>query len=292
MGTLKKYISKESDVVISVIDATSVVQESMSRVQSYPPATVHLGQAMMGAALIQSLSLEKGNVEKVGLQWKVDGPFGNIYAEARKNGHIRGTILNPQTPVDNYETSLGQGHLQVHKHLQNTSPAIGIIEAQGRVSQDLSEYLIQSEQRYATLSMSVKVDWNKEDNSGDSPFSVSYALGYLIDILPHESQEKTDQKLRQWDAYLSDLGPISNWELSSQDRLKEMINLLHPGGGAKELIYQRADFHCNCSQERADRAAQLSERLQSEDSSTSKEPLEVQCEYCGKVYQAKVFPIK
>lgn len=283
MGLLKKYITDKKDVIISVVDATDAVSESMGRLGSYPPATAHLGQGIMGAALLQSLWNEKGNVDKVGLQWRVDGPFGHLYAESQQDGSVRGTILKPQAPIDNYETSLGAGSLQVQKHLSNASPSLGLIEAKGFVSEDLSEYLSQSEQRHSVFSSSVKINWN--DENSEFPFEVDYAVAYLVDILPHPDKVETEKKLLEWQNYLDSLGPISEWSISKDDSLSSMIHLLNPSDKAKELMFQKVFFQCNCSQERASRAAELSNSDEEFKNAPKDETLEVQCEFCGQIYR-------
>ena len=280
MGILKKAISADKDVVFSVIDATSVVSEAMMRIKAYPPAMVHLGQAMMGASLLHSLWNEKGRFKKVSLQWRGNGPFGNLYVESNEKGHVRGTISNPLAPIDNYETSLGSGHLQVRKY--EVKESTGIIEAKGNICSDLLEYLTQSEQRNTTMAVSVKIGWN-QDRTSEHPFLVEYALGYLIDVLPESDLEGTQAVLKNWDHYLADLGPISQWVLPSENRPEDMLKFLSPRKPVREILYQKVQFHCNCSEDRANRAAQLSAKHA--ESPPQPGPLEVQCEFCGKIYK-------
>lgn len=283
MGILRKAISSRKDIVISVIDATSVVAKSMEQIQAYPPSMVHLGQAMMGASLLQSLWNDKGLVKKVTLQWRVDGPFGHVFSESNEKGQVRGTILYPQAPVDNYEAGLGRGHLQVQRF--ETTDFTGIVEAHGNICTDLLDYLSQSEQRNCTIALSVKVGW-QEDKAQSSPFQVEYALGYLIDVLPQKNLEESQRILKNWDDYLSSLGPISQWNLPHADKTEAMLKLLSPGETPKEILFQKIEFHCNCSEERASRAARLSEKM-ADDNEEPGQSLQVQCEFCGKIYHLK-----
>lgn len=286
MGLLKKCINSDRDIVLSVIDATDIVSDSMKRLNAFPPSMVHLGQAMMAAPLLHSLWNEKGLVEKVALQWKVDGPFGHVFSESHQDGSVRGTILNPRSEIDNYDTSLGSGHLQVQKYMSRPPASTGIIEATGQVANDVSEYLRQSEQRTATLSLSVKLSWEKDEKKAqDFPIQVDFALGFLLDILPQETLEKTYSKLHQWEAYLQNLGPISEWSLPKSQPLDAMTHLIFPQQETKELLFQKVNFNCNCSEQRASRAASLSgDKKDLPSNGKEKETLEVQCEFCGKVY--------
>ena len=278
MGTLKKAMTSDGNAVIAVLDATDAVEESLQRLDAFPPSMAHLGQAMMGASLTHSLWNDKGQVKRVSLQWKVDGPFGHLFAESNEDGSVRGTILNAQAPVDNYETSLGQGHLQVRKDVGND--VTGIIEAKGSISDDLLEYLAQSEQRSCTISLSVKIAWRDEKKE---KIKIDYALGYLIDVLPQRDVVESQNELKRWDDYLASLGPISEWQLPVDNRLDFMFQLLHPNSPVKPLMFQRVAFACNCSEERASRAAKLSEKMAPESARSG--PLSVQCEFCGKLYR-------
>ncbi|MGZ6290509.1 MAG: Hsp33 family molecular chaperone HslO, partial [Bdellovibrionota bacterium] len=44
---LQKAISANKEAVVYALDATELVQEAMVRIGCWPPATKHLGQAMM-----------------------------------------------------------------------------------------------------------------------------------------------------------------------------------------------------------------------------------------------------
>ena len=65
---LQKAISENGEAVVYVLDATSLVEESMERINSWPPATKHLGQSMMAALLLQSLA-DSDTGESLSLQW-------------------------------------------------------------------------------------------------------------------------------------------------------------------------------------------------------------------------------
>lgn len=278
MDQIKKVISQDKKTVVSVIDATDSLQESLERLHAFPTAMVHLGQAMMGAALLHSLWNDKGTFNKVGLQWSVDGPFGHIFSEANGRGEIRGTIYNPQAPVDNYETGIGNGKLAVQKF--GNTRSTGIVASQGDICHDILTYLHSSEQRHSTISLSVKIGW-AENKTLANPFKVDYALGFLVDVLPHNSKQEAENTLMSWDHFIQDLGPLSQWSLPGDSKVDDIISMLFPKPG-KELLFQKIKFHCNCSEDRAERAIKLSEKH--DDFRNDDQALEVQCEFCGKKY--------
>lgn len=276
---LKKMISENGEAVIYALDATTLVQESMERIGSFPPATVHLGQAMMAAALLQALT-EMEDKETVSLQWMCEGPFGHLYAEARNYGEVRGTILNPQAPIRNYSTKLGTGLLQVRRTRKESTT--GIVKAQGDVPLDLIEYLESSEQRSCGINFSVLIGWSNEEKT---KFHVQHALAYLVHILPQSTEQKKQDALLRWDRQMRSLGEISKWILREDQVVLDMLRLISGEENPKVVMNQRVVFSCSCTEERAARALALLKAQEAKEG-TQLQGLntEVRCEYCGRAY--------
>lgn len=276
---LHKVITKGGEAVIIAIDATQMVQETVDRIQAYPPAAIHLGQAMMGTLLVQALS-EDDESEKISFQWKAEGPFGHLYAEARNFGEVRGTILYPQAPVMDLQTKLGPGLLQVRRTKRSTTT--GIVNSVGDVSLDMVEYLEKSEQRNCGLNLSVQLAWNDEPGS-KSKVKVQYAVGYLIDILPQETEPELNRALLRWDSQMRVLGPLSEWQLEPLPAMC-ILKILSGESNPRIVMSQRVKFSCSCNQDRAERALALANSQAPEDATEGGEEVRVRCEFCGQVY--------
>lgn len=282
---LQKMISENGEATIYVLDATSLVQESMERIGSFPPATKHLGQAMMAAVLLQALT-EKEK-ESVSLQWMCPGDFGHLYAEARNYGEVRGTISNPQAPVLDYETSLGNGILQVRRSAGDISTT-GVVNSSGDVSADIVEYLERSEQKNCGVNFSVQMEW---DDEVKEKFRVQRALAYLIHILPQPTEQKMNDALVRWDRQMRALGHMSKWLIREDQRTLDMLRLISGEENPNVVMNQRVLFSCNCSEERAARALTLLHHQEKkEGTEPSRAETEIRCEYCGRVY--KIIPEK
>lgn len=280
MDCLKKTLVDNHQVVLFAVDARELVDEAMQRNKAFPPAAVHVGQAMMGALLIQSV-LHKQNPTKIELNWQVNGPFGHVIAEAGYQGNVRGTILHPQAPIQDYETPLGEGTLQVVMKQENkTASYKSMVEAKGNVSLDLLEFLEKSQQRACGISLSVLVDW---DDSRAHPFRIKHALGYLIDILPGDNHQRHQEKIAEFDCFMRDLGPISQWELQ-EEPVDRMLQILAAKSQVEVSLFQSIRFHCDCSEMRAERALVLADKLENTE---TKGAVEVRCEFCGKNYELK-----
>lgn len=279
-NALVKTISENQEAVIYALDATELVQESMERVGTFPPATKHLGQAMMASVLLQALADSETN-ETLSLQWMCEGAFGHCYAEARNYGEVRGTIQNPQAPVTDYETTLGPGLLQVRRG-RGPVATTSVVNATGNVSNDVVEYLEQSEQKNCGINLSVQLEWDPAD---ESKFRVKEARGYLVHILPQPTEQKLNEALLRWDRQMQALGPISRWALREGQTTLDMLRLISGEPEPKVVMNQRVVFSCNCSEERATRALALLETQEAKEGTIHEEPeTEIRCEFCGRVY--------
>jgi molecular chaperone Hsp33 len=283
MDRLKKTMSQNGEALIYAIDASDTVTQSMQRLGSFPPATVHLGQAMMAALLLQAMGADKeGTAETVGLEWLTDGPFGHLYAEARNYGQVRGTLGQPQAPVFEYGQSLGSGQLRVRR--SRTTSTTGLVGATGAVVLDVLSYLDHSEQRHCGVNLSVVVTW-ADPNDPDKGFKVDRAIGYLIDILPQDDEQTFKDALVRWDRRMHEIPAMSKWSLNENDRCSGILQLISGEPAPKITLDQRVEFSCKCSEDRAERAVTL---LKSHDTADGVQPQamhEVKCEYCGRVYQ-------
>jgi molecular chaperone Hsp33 len=277
---LIKALSKDGQAVVYTLDATSVVQESMERIGSYPPATKHLGQAMMAAVLLQALTDSETN-ETLGLQWSNTGPFGTCFAESRNFGEVRGTITYPQAPVMDYETKMGEGVLQVRRRRGPIDTA-STVKAVGDVSLDVVEFLENSEQKNCGINLSVVIGIDP-DNA--DKFIVKEALGYLIHILPQATPEKATAALVNWNSQMLALGAISQWALREGQKNVDMARMLLSDNNPNIVMSQRVEFACTCSEERAARALALAEdQEEREGFHHAGKQTEITCEFCGQHY--------
>ncbi len=279
-NALLKAISENKEAVVYALDATALVQESMERINAWPTATKHLGQAMMASLLLQALG-DSEDKDTLSLQWMCDGPFGYCFAEARNYGEVRGTIRNPQAPVADYETGLGQGLLQIRRSIKGFATT-SVVNSVGDVSTDLVEYLEKSEQKNCGINLSVVIDW---EDASQSKVKVVSALAYLIHILPQPTEQKLNDALVRWNRQMLNLGAISRWSLRPEQVSLDMLRLITGEVEPNLVMNQRVLFSCNCSEERATRALALLEAQEEKEGDFHPTlETEIRCEYCGRTY--------
>lgn|GEM_PF-973205 len=311
-GYLRRALSQDGNVLVVAVDAREVVEELLLRQQLMPPSLIHVGQAALGALLLQSLSDPEEN-QRLEFRWSAQGPFGNLYAEVLGTGRVRSTVSYPQAEVDRLDEPLGDGVLQVRRFDSAGLPYSGIVTSSGRVGLDIVEYLERSEQKSCGMSLSVQVgarpDFVPPTEGAPterilSPFYVKSAVGYLIHILPQSTEARHAELLRMWDGFMADLGPLSKWVLPEgppEEVSREILNMLLPQEKWQSLYGGETRFSCNCSQERAMRALSLARQVERSAEERLREAgeapppsmavelpdgtVEVTCEFCGTRYR-------
>lgn len=277
MDILRKVLIDDNRVQLVAIDATQLVNQTMIQAEAWPPATIHMGQGLLAALSLLSI-LTKDTDGKLSLQWSSNGPFGDLYVEANPSGNVRGTILKPKAAVQNLYASMGPGHLMVRKTFTNSSS--GVVSSEGDVCKDVLNYLAQSEQRQCAMNLWVDLSW--KDETPDNPVSVNSAYGYLLECLPDPDPRRRTLMTQVWEDRLKEMGTLSKWKIDPSRPTDSIIANISDGGAFKEIMTQNIRFHCNCSEERAERALALAVR---ESGEPQVEAEIIRCEFCGKNYR-------
>lgn len=288
-GSLKKALSPRAEALMIAVDATESIDELMHRQRVYPPSMYHLGQAALAALLVQALSDAQDN-ERVDFQWKLEGPFGNLVAESLSTAKYRASIANTQTSEETFGKSLGSGILQVRRsNKEGRQIAAGIVESKGGVAEDLAEYLERSEQKACAVGLFVKVAWD-ESKGPEFPFRVQKAIGYLVHILPTDTEAERRMHLAMWDRHLKELGPLSHWELPQDPSscTSTMFSFMTGQRENPETYSSAVQIYCPCSESRIFSAIELLTTREKNwllDGQEAKSTVEVSCEFCGEVYE-------
>jgi redox-regulated HSP33 family molecular chaperone len=294
-GFLRKSLSEDRSAVIVAADLTPVLQKILKQLKAFPPSFAHLGKACLGAVLMQALS-DTDDQEKLELQWQMSGPFGNLYADALGTGKIRGTIQNLRAEVDSFQLSLGKGLFQVRRTVGDNIKNTGIIESKGSVPEDLKNFLEQSEQKTCDLHLNVAFEIGQNTDTGEEELLVSDGFGFLIHILPTDTEEQKQKMRELWDHRMKMLGPIHEWSLPAdpESATRAITEWLTVGSKPLPLKKFPIEDFCTCSVDRIQRAIGLlttrekqwifSENSSETEGSLGGETISINCEFCGKNY--------
>jgi len=272
---LLRVVTKNGTVRGLVCVTTALVRDACQRHDTWPTATVALGRALTGGALMGALL--KGQ-QRVALKFEGNGPLRKILVEADASGAVCGTVgrhdvnLPPSNGRENVPQALGHaGFLTVTKDLGLKDPYQGIVQlATSEIGDDLAFYLTESEQIPSAVGLGV----------GIGPEGVTVAGGFLLQALPPQDDAVID-------ALMERIGKLSSLtQLLQTDKTPEAL-LEHLFAGIPYDILERVPlrFQCSCSRAKVERAlisigAQELASLGSKPEGTS-----VSCEFCREEYQ-------
>lgn len=283
-GKIRRFYDPVQGVRATYLEATAAVQEMQIVQQTYPLATMLVGRAMIGAALLAAQMEED---EMVSIYLRGDGPIETVFAEAQYDGKVRGYTKHPQVQLPLIDRQLdvsgaiGKGHMTVVRtHPGRPVPHRGTIAiVSGQIGDEVAHYLHQSEQRRSLVGLGVKVN-----EFGH----VVAAGGVLLELMPGAPdaagliiEMRASEAKSLSTAIEEGMGAEAILDQYLQDfQLKEIE---HP----HEVIYS-----CRCSKQRLVRSMEMFSKEDLDDIVAKKEVLEAKCEFCGRKYSVDWTEVK
>ncbi len=279
-GSFRVYVTVTTDMV-----------ETARRIHDTTPlATAGLGRTLTGAGIMGILL--KSEDEKLTVQFKGDGPAQQILACADGKGDVKGYIANPDVSLPltaegklDVGGSLGIGTLTVIKDLGLKEPYMGQIDlVDGEIADDLTAYYYISEQQNTSFALGVKI---QED------CTVKAAGGMFIQMLPN-AEEGAIEAL---EAMLKDMPPLTSIIEEAQEKgigksdlgicedvMTDIFRNMPEEYEVSRLSDRVIRWHCDCSQERIERAlmtvgVEEMRKIIEEDGEA-----ELTCNFCTKKY--------
>ncbi|MGI0489380.1 Hsp33 family molecular chaperone HslO [Pantanalinema rosaneae CENA516] len=260
---------------------TRLTEEARQRHQLSYVATAALGRTM-SAGLLFASSMKRAE-SRVNIRIKGNGPLGGILVDARLDGTVRGYVENPDVelpPNANGKLDVGgavghEGYLYVIRDVGYGYPYSSTVElVSGEIGDDLTHYLVTSEQTPSALILGVFVDAT----------GVTAAGGLLIQVLPKAARDEALVELLE--SRLATLTSFTNL-LRAGKTLPEMLGQVLGDLGLEILPeVQLVRFHCGCSRERALGALKLFSPAELEDMIEQDKGAEATCDFCSTVYRA------
>lgn len=260
---------------------TRLTEEARQRHKLSYVATAALGRTMSAGLLLASNMKRDGS--RVNIRIKGNGPLGGILVDAGLDGTVRGYVDNPDVelpPNDKGKLDVGgavgqDGYLYVVRDVGYGYPYSSTVElVSGEIGDDLSHYLMSSEQTPSALVLGVFVGAGGVTASG----------GVLIQVLPKAAQDEAlVQTLEDRVESMSGFTPL----LQAGKSLPEIMEQLLGDMGLVILSEtQLLRFHCACSFERVLGALKMLGEAELQDMIDKDDGAEAICHFCGKVYQA------
>jgi molecular chaperone Hsp33 len=257
--------------IVGVI-TTQLTEIARQRHQLSYVATAALGRTMAAGLLLASSM--KRTEARINIRVKGNGPLGGIMVDAGMNGTVRGYVGNPDVelpPTPNGKLDVGgavgpEGYLYVVRDVGYGYPYSSTVELiSGEIGDDLTYYLVSSEQTPSRLILGVFVD-----STG-----VTAAGGLLVQALVN----KLDTQL----ATVTGFTPL----LRDGKTLPQIFEQLVGDMGLEILPEtQLVQFHCDCSFDRVLGALKMYGEAELRDMIEQDNGAEATCHFCGEVYKA------
>jgi molecular chaperone Hsp33 len=260
--------------------ATRLTEEARSRHKLSYVATAALGRTMSAGLLLASSM--KTQQSRVNIRIKGDGPLGGLMVDAGVDGTVRGYVENPEVELPlnalgklDVGGAIGEGYLYVVRDVGYGYPYSSTVElVSGEIGDDVSNYLVTSEQTPSALVLGVFV----------GPEGVQASGGLMLQVMPKgASDEELIAKLESRVASLSGFTPL----LRSGKTLEQMFDQLLGDMGLEILPeVQMLRFHCGCSFDRVLGALKMLGAAELQDMIEKDNGAEAICHFCNQVYQA------
>ena len=259
------------------INSKNIVERARAIHDTTPTATAALGRTLSACAMLGNMQkIENGSVT---LQIKGGGPLGTILAVSDAEGNVRGYVQNPHiTLLEKYAGKLDvgaavgtDGMLTVIRDLQMKEPYVGSVElVSGEIGDDVTAYLVQSEQCPSACGLGVLVDVDH---------SVKVAGGFILQLLPGAPDSVID-KLEAGIAAAGSVTAMLDAGLSLQEMLTKVT-----GGMELEFFEPTAvEYRCYCTRERVEAALISLGREELAEIAASDEDVKMECQFCDTKY--------
>ena len=266
--------------VVGVI-TTRLADEARERHKLSYVATAALGRTMSAGLLLAS-SMKRAE-SRVNIRIKGDGPLGGILVDAGLDGAVRGYVDNPSIELP--PSAIGKldvgravgrdGYLYVVRDVGYGYPYSSTVElVSGEIGDDLTHYLVSSEQTPSALVLGVFVGADGVEASG----------GLLLQVLPKAAEdEELVQTLESRISTLSGFTPL----LRANKNLPQIFENLVGDMGLQILPEtQLVRFHCPCSYDRMLGALKMLGQDELQDMIEKDDGAEATCHFCAEIYQA------
>ena len=266
------------------ITSRELVEKARQIHNTSPVATAALGRLLSAGAMMGAMM--KGDDDLLTLQIRGDGPLGGITVTADSQARVKGYVHEPAVLIPANEKgkldvsgAIGNGMLQVIKDLGLKEPYVGQTELQtGEIAEDLTYYFATSEQIPSSVGLGVLLN---KDNT------VRQAGGFIIQLMPF-TDDKVIDALEAKLANMTSVTALLDQGLTPEQLLEELLGDF--GLTVNDTI--PAEFYCNCSKERVEKAIISIGSKEIREMIQEGKPIEVKCHFCNHAYTFNIEELK
>ena len=276
MDKIIRALAGDGNIKMSVITAKDTVERARQIHSLSPTASAALGRTLCAASLMGEMMKEDDG--SLTIRVNGGGPIGSVVAVSDSSGNVRGYVENPglELPLrSDGKLDVGgavgrEGMLTVSRDIGLREPYIGSTElVSGEIAEDLSSYLLSSEQIPSACGLGVLVDTDR---------SIKAAGGFIVQLLPFAPEELIE-KLEDNIFFMDQLTTIL-----AEDGIEEVFRQVLKGLDYQILSETEMEYRCYCSRERVEEAVSCIEKAELEDMAAEGREISVSCQFCDAEY--------
>ncbi|MBR3076937.1 MAG: Hsp33 family molecular chaperone HslO [Oscillospiraceae bacterium] len=275
--TILRAMTTDGWVKAVAINSKNIVERAHAIHNTTPTATAALGRVLSACAMLGNMQkVENGSVT---LQIKGGGPLGTVLAVSDAVGNVRGYVQNPHiTLLEKYAGKLDvgaavgtNGLLTVIRDLQMKEPYVGSVElVSGEIGDDVTAYLVQSEQCPSACGLGVLVDVDH---------SVKAAGGFILQLLPGAPEAIIDRL----EAGIAAAGSVTAM-LDAGLSLREMLSKVTGEMDLEFFEPTEVEYRCYCTRERVEATLISLGRDELTQIAEEGKDVRVECQFCDTPY--------
>lgn len=276
MDTIIRATAADGQIKMAVITARESVERARQIHRLSPTACAALGRTLCAASLLGQAMKE----EEASLTIRVNGggPIGSVVAVSDHLGNMRGYVENPGVELPlrpdgklNVGGAVGKdGMFTVSRDIGLREPYIGSVElVSGEIAEDLTSYLLSSEQVPSACALGVLVDTDR---------SIRAAGGFIVQLMPG-ADEEIITKLEDNIFLMDQLTTILD-----EDGTDAIFAQVLKGFDYHLVGEYPVAYRCPCSRERVEQVLTVIDRKELDEIVAAGKDITVSCQFCDRVY--------
>ena len=276
MDKIIRATAADGFIKMAVINAKDIVERARQIHGLSPTACAALGRTLCGASLLgQAMKEEKATLT---IRLNGGGPIGSVVAVSDCEGNVRGYVENPgcELPLRadgklNVGGAVGRdGMLTVSRDLGMREPYIGSVElVSGEIAEDLTAYLLESEQVPSACALGVLVD---------TDCTIRAAGGFIVQLMPGADEELIG-RLEENILLMDQLTTVLD-----EDGAEALFNQVLRSFDWHTVGEYPVEYRCYCSRERVEQALTVIDPAELQEIIDEGKDISVSCQFCDREY--------
>lgn len=276
MDRILRATAGDGFVKMSAISARETVERAKTIHNCTPTTAAALGRTLCAASMLGNMMKEDNG--SLTIRINGGGPIGSIIAVSDSAGFVRGYVTDPMVDLplrSDGKLDVGgavgrNGFLTVSRDIGLKEPYIGSTElVSGEIAEDLTSYMLESEQIPAACGLGVLVD---------TDMSIKSAGGFIVQLMPGAPDElidKLEENILMMDALTTIL---------AEDGLEAVFDQVLKGLEHHLVGTDEVGYRCSCSRDRVAEAILGVGADELKSMVAEGKDVDVSCQFCDTVY--------